>query len=530
MFDPYHAWLGIDPSEQPASYYRLLGIREFEADSNVIANAADRQMGFVKQFATGQHVAATQKVLNQLAAAKRCLLTAKDKAAYDAKLKAQRASAAQFSDDEIAEATARYKVEAPSPLDDLPPPAPEPARRPKPATAKSSAGALYAQLSAFVAVVLAFVGVLYAWHVLDQQKQEIVKAQAMLDERSQAAPPPAPAPPASPAPARPVPVVQPATSLPFPTPAAVSLVPAVPPSPAIPIAQQPQQPNRINRPRIAAQVPTPAQPGAQPSQPGEAFPTAGQPRPRPSNYQVPAIEITRETFAKRPWQLTLPSGRQLTSGNLGIPGFAEQAINDSATQTYPSKSGDVEGFFKFKQVDKSSTKIDGYGLTTYGGVAPRTFAKYTAGDRDGDFFMLDEDGKPLLFAQYRDDSLYGLLCYCTAGVPAIIQDRRGADVKASYVVKVQNGQLAATEAKSDDPDFSSPFLRAVDLLATLDKEHTERGFAFKKWFREEQEKERRQKAIALGPQKRAATSQRNKQQDAANDAALKRVMWGARGY
>lgn len=535
MFDPYHAWLGISPVEQPASHYRLLGIRDFETDSNVIANAADRQMGFVKQFATGPNGADSQQVLNQLAAAKRCLLGAKEKAAYDAKLKAQlgpaRPSAGQFSDDEIAEATSALKIADISPL---PEPVSQSKPRPRPASSKASAGALYAQVSAFVAVVLAFAGVLYAWHVLDAQKQEIAKAQAVLDQRTQAAPP-APAPPAPQAVQRPSLVPSPTKiasvnqSAPSPAVASPSATAPAAPPPTPPVADQ-QRPRTV-RPAMPAQpaVPSPQasnQAAAVNSNPAIASRAITPQFTRP----VPTIEVTRESLARLPWQLLLPNGRQLSSANLVIPSFAEQAMNDPALQTYPWKSGDVEGFFKFKPVEKSPTKIDGYGLTTYGGVAPRTFAKYSAGERDGDFLMLDEGGKPLLFAQYRDDSLYGLLCYCTAGAPAIIQDRRGTDVKSSFVVQVQNGKLAAAEAKSDDPEFSSPFLRAVDLLGALDKEHTERGFAFKKWFREEQEKQRRQMASQLSVEKRAATSQRNKERDAANDAALKRIMWQSRGY
>jgi len=41
-FDPYYKWLSIPPDEQPPDHYRLLGVRRFEADADVIAAAADR--------------------------------------------------------------------------------------------------------------------------------------------------------------------------------------------------------------------------------------------------------------------------------------------------------------------------------------------------------------------------------------------------------------------------------------------------------------------------------------------------------
>ncbi|HVX16237.1 MAG TPA: HEAT repeat domain-containing protein [Pirellulales bacterium] len=85
-FDPYHRWLGIPPAEQPANHYRLLGLALFESDPNVIESGADRQMGHVRSYAGGQQSAASQRVLNELAAAKLCLLSPVKKAAYDLSL------------------------------------------------------------------------------------------------------------------------------------------------------------------------------------------------------------------------------------------------------------------------------------------------------------------------------------------------------------------------------------------------------------------------------------------------------------
>ncbi len=88
MFDPYHKWLGIPPKDQPPNHYRLLGIELFEADPDVIDAAANKQMAYVQGCATGPHIALSQKLLNEIAAARLCLLTPAKKADYDAKLKA----------------------------------------------------------------------------------------------------------------------------------------------------------------------------------------------------------------------------------------------------------------------------------------------------------------------------------------------------------------------------------------------------------------------------------------------------------
>ncbi len=87
MFDPYRKWLGIPPWEQPANHYRLLGINVFEDDPDVIEAAADRQMAHVRNYQAGQHSALSQKLLNELAAARVCLLDPERKRAYDSELR-----------------------------------------------------------------------------------------------------------------------------------------------------------------------------------------------------------------------------------------------------------------------------------------------------------------------------------------------------------------------------------------------------------------------------------------------------------
>lgn len=64
MFDPYYKWLGIPPKDQPPNHYRLLGLQLFEPDVEVIEAAANRQMAYVQQRATGEHAAVSQKLLN----------------------------------------------------------------------------------------------------------------------------------------------------------------------------------------------------------------------------------------------------------------------------------------------------------------------------------------------------------------------------------------------------------------------------------------------------------------------------------
>lgn len=86
-FDPYYTWLGIPPDEQPATHYRLLGVRLFEPNLDVISNAADQRMAFLRTFQVGKRSALSQRLLNEMAAAKVSLLDSDRRRAYDEKLR-----------------------------------------------------------------------------------------------------------------------------------------------------------------------------------------------------------------------------------------------------------------------------------------------------------------------------------------------------------------------------------------------------------------------------------------------------------
>ena len=98
-FDPYYKWLGIPPEEQPPTYYRLLGITQCESDADVIDGAAERQTVYLRTFQTGPDAELAERLLNEVAAARVCLLRPASKAEYDASLR-----------DAIAEADAECRV------------------------------------------------------------------------------------------------------------------------------------------------------------------------------------------------------------------------------------------------------------------------------------------------------------------------------------------------------------------------------------------------------------------------------------
>ena len=93
-FDPYYLWLGIPPHEQPPNHYRLLGIAAFESNASVIDSAASRQSTYLHSVAAGPQRQASQKLLTEIAGARRTLLNAESKQVYDADLKTRLASSA----------------------------------------------------------------------------------------------------------------------------------------------------------------------------------------------------------------------------------------------------------------------------------------------------------------------------------------------------------------------------------------------------------------------------------------------------
>src|SRR5262245_51650576 len=69
LFDPYHHWLSIPPEQQPPNYYQLIGVAVFEDNREVISNAADLRMAYVRTFQLGKRSSESQQLLNELSAA-----------------------------------------------------------------------------------------------------------------------------------------------------------------------------------------------------------------------------------------------------------------------------------------------------------------------------------------------------------------------------------------------------------------------------------------------------------------------------
>jgi hypothetical protein len=92
-FDPYYTWLGVPPDERPIDFYRLLGIPRFEENADVISNAIDQRMAYIRTFQNGKRSKFSQQILNELSKASGCLLVDEKKIRYDDHLKKHIAAA-----------------------------------------------------------------------------------------------------------------------------------------------------------------------------------------------------------------------------------------------------------------------------------------------------------------------------------------------------------------------------------------------------------------------------------------------------
>ena len=88
-FDPYWEWLEIPPEDQPPTYYRLLGVEEFEEDLNAIDAAAKQRTAYLHPMASGPNRQSVQGLLSEVAKARRTLLAVDSKLAYDESLHAE---------------------------------------------------------------------------------------------------------------------------------------------------------------------------------------------------------------------------------------------------------------------------------------------------------------------------------------------------------------------------------------------------------------------------------------------------------
>src|SRR6185503_4910621 len=73
----------LDPQIERPDVYELLGIQPSETQEKVIASAADRAASRVRSHRPGPHAAEWANLLDEIAAAKKCLLDPTSRRQYD---------------------------------------------------------------------------------------------------------------------------------------------------------------------------------------------------------------------------------------------------------------------------------------------------------------------------------------------------------------------------------------------------------------------------------------------------------------
>jgi hypothetical protein len=133
--NPYHQWLDLPLELSSPSYYQMLRLTEGESSGNRIAEAADRAIAQVRAFKPGPHAREWSRLIDELKAAKQCLLDPTIKAEYDRCLAQGKERPKTGDDNRLASAPSPAK--APLNVDRLPP-----GMAPRPASQAEAPGAI----------------------------------------------------------------------------------------------------------------------------------------------------------------------------------------------------------------------------------------------------------------------------------------------------------------------------------------------------------------------------------------------------
>jgi hypothetical protein len=289
-FDPYHRWLGIRPEEQPASYYRLLGLAPFEDDREVIRDAAFRQIAHVRKYSLGEHTDLAQQVLNELARAQFCLLDVAKKAEYDSMLRRAASPVAPSDPADI------YQ------LAEKPPDRPPLLRAPLTPSATSTADIAPAQRGPSILGTISATGGLPRWMIPVALGVASVGVLAMVVVAIRAS--------SSSEATGHIPAVgahfaaaQATAAIP------ASALPPAPPPPAPPTLPTPASTQPAETTSVVLPVPQPpASATTEPAAPPEPVATSDLPAPEAADTAVPFSDTDEPPPIARPGLIELPSG------------------------------------------------------------------------------------------------------------------------------------------------------------------------------------------------------------------------------
>ena len=114
--DVYRDWLKISATNRPLNYYQILKLKTFEDNTAVIRDHYRKLNAYIRKFATGDYIDASQDLLNELAKAMLCLTDKERKSEYDESLGRKSDAAAETPTRSFAEILVRNRVITPDNL------------------------------------------------------------------------------------------------------------------------------------------------------------------------------------------------------------------------------------------------------------------------------------------------------------------------------------------------------------------------------------------------------------------------------
>ncbi|MBN2578515.1 MAG: hypothetical protein JXB10_05940 [Pirellulales bacterium] len=438
-FDPYHKWLGIRPKDQPPHHYRLLGIDLFENDPDVISSAADQRMAHVRSFQTGRNSVLSQKLLNEIAAARVCLLDGKKKREYDLYLQGRiftppsSPSAAPPSSPSLP--GDEYPLKAPAP----PPPEAEeapvlftPPRRstPRPRPRRKFGS----ELTVFV-ILFVIVGVIVVLGSLKSPDQP---------------PPPAKSPSSAP-------TVKPPAALPPPKSVAPSQRPSAPSPPKSPLPN-PDRKDEKPPPETVSPSPSPSKPHdgstaedkETPAPAGRPSPPATAPKPEAPKPAPPA----RPRPAPESFRIPLPDDKPFDSKifdvNLGAVQnkLMQAARHGGSVLDLRSAPTRIDGLISITRGSQPHGEV----LTFYRNQKVKTYAVYLRGHREGVVKNWLDDGDRCFWGQYHAGSPNGFCCFFVGNTPRLLIEYTIGKIHALHVLqdlRVEKSYANLEEAQAD---------------------------------------------------------------------------------
>jgi len=516
-FDPYYKWLGIPPHQQPPTHYRLLGVEVFEADRDVIEAAAERHMAHLQNYKIGPQSELSQKLLNEIARAKVCLLNPLSKAAYDLELKSRLETpstdvASHPNPPSVAPAVVSVPVydssiEAFSSVDDeiprsyvknvdeaaLVPPSPEGQRRSISRSAsRGPSGLLLLSFTVGAGIILVAALLL--------TNADRFNPKGELNSRNDLVPD-------------------------APKSIVASRLPTDAPKTDLP-ARDDQQSKTAHSSGVPFDVPSPSN-TLRPSNPDPPTYTEPHPDPEkqtnprppsntespPSTDEAPSTEVPKPTIvppASAPIdnflfpEIALPSDRKINDKLLFLTHTKIKQVflrkvarpNMSIQSPLANSLGDAIAFILIdseKQVPagifsfNASGKLDGPALILGENGQPSIVMSYTADRRNGVLRTWDSEGALVLFAEYKSNGKAGITCLCEKGRPLRIEDWNSSDGRQTYLVEFQENSVklivakqagTAQRARLDETDRT---LRSIEGLISNHEKRWKK--AFNTWWR-----------------------------------------------